>query len=181
MLAGEEFIRDLPKPPQTLTHGDLHLENVFFPTAAGGRFAVVDWQMVMLSRHGASDVTRVIAMGLAPETRRAHGASLLAHYHQHLVERGVRGYSRRQLRWRYRLEMGSQVLVAVVAHAALDFAAGRDGLLVEMFGRRLCSALEDEAIARTMGILIGLTWLLRPLYNAYLALRRGGTRSARAG
>ena len=35
-----------PRPfPFTLVHGDLRSDNVFFPTAAGGRFAMIDWQM----------------------------------------------------------------------------------------------------------------------------------------
>ena len=50
----------LKNPPLTLSHNDLHPENVFFPTAAGGRFALIDWQSLAATRHGAGDLTRIL-------------------------------------------------------------------------------------------------------------------------
>ncbi len=172
VFEGEEFMRELKWGPLTLTHADLHIENILFPTAAGGRLAIVDWQSAMLSRYGASDVTRVLAMGLRPEVRRAHEEELLRHYHAVLCSHGVRGYSLRTLKQRYRHEMGSQLLVAVIALGALDFEVDRGAMLTELFGTRLNSAIEDLRIDRLLSWMIVMIWPLRPFYNAYLALTR---------
>ena len=174
VLRGEEFMREIKRPPQTLTHGDLHVENMLFPTAAGGRFAVVDWQLAMLSRHGATDVTRIIAMGVRPEVRRAHEDELLRHYHAELRAHGVRGYSLRALRRHYRREMGSQLLVAVVAFGSLDVGAA--GMFTELFVSRLDAALADLGTHRLFGCMIAVLWPIRALSNAWLALRRGAHR-----
>ncbi len=173
ILEGDEFMRRIEEPPQTLTHADLHIENLFFPTAAGGRFAVVDWQSVLLARHGAADVSRLIGMGLLPQLRRERGEALLRHYHETLLSEGVRGYGLRQLRRRYREELASPVLVAVVAIDALDFGdAGGFANMMELFGERLSLALEDERVPLLLGAMIALMWPLRPLYRAWLALQR---------
>jgi hypothetical protein len=172
MFEGEEFMRELKRRPQTLTHGDLHIENILFPTAEGGRLAVVDWQLVMLSRYGASDVTRVLAMGLRPELRRAHEDELLRHYHAALQAHGVRRYSLRALKQRYRQEMGKELLVAVLAFDALDFAVDGGEVFAEMFLGRLNSALGDLETERLLARMILVIRPLRPFYNAYLAIVR---------
>src|SRR5262249_26433377 len=41
--------------PLTLVHRDFHPQQIFFPTEAGGRFAVFDWQTVALGR-GVDDL-----------------------------------------------------------------------------------------------------------------------------
>ena len=172
ILEGEEFMRNLHKSPQTLTHADLHLANLFFPTAEGGRFAVVDWQNVMLSRHGASDVARIVGLGLRPESRRAHEDALLRHYHAALLAEGVRGYGLRMLRLRYREELAAQVLVAVVVFETLDFDVEGGEQMTQMFIERLCFALEDAHVAALLAGMIALLWPIRPLYRAWLALTR---------
>jgi hypothetical protein len=170
LFRGEEMMWELRRPPQTVTHGDLHLENLLFPTGRGGRLAVVDWQSVMLSRYGAGDVTRVLTMGLAPDVRRAHEDALLRHYHAALEARGVRGYSLRALKRRYRQEMAAQVFVAVVASDALDFGAERGEMFTALFGERLNTALADLRTDRLLAWGIAMLWPVRPFYNAYLAL-----------
>jgi hypothetical protein len=172
VFQGDEFLRELRGSPMTLTHGDLHVENVLFPTAAGGRLAVVDWQSAILTRYGAGDVTRIVAMGLRPELRRAHEDELLRHYHAVLRAHGVRGYSLRKLRARYRQEMAAQVLIAVVAFGSLDFDVDRGEMLTELFGGRLNQALVDLRFEALLTRMVLLIWPLRPFYHLYLALRR---------
>lgn len=172
VFRGEEFIRELRGRPMTLTHGDLHVENILFPSAAGGRLAVVDWQSAMLTRYGAGDVTRIIAMGLRRELRLTHEDELLRHYHAVLCAHGVRGYSLRTLRARYRREMAPQVLVAVIAFASLDFGVERGEMLTELFGARLNQALVDLRVDRLLAWMILLARPVRPFYNLYLALSR---------
>lgn len=172
VFQGEEFKRELRGGPLTLTHGDLHVENILFPTEAGGRLAVVDWQSAMLTPYGASDVTRIIAMGLSRDMRRAHEDELLRHYHAVLCAQGVRGYSLRTLRARYRREMTPQVMVAVIAFASLDFGVDRGEMLTELFGARLSEAVVDLRVDRWLAWMIFWVRPVRPLYNLYLALSR---------
>src|SRR5207244_11999991 len=106
------------------------------------------------SRYGASDVTRVLALGLRPEVRRAHEDELLRHYHAALLAHGVRGYSLQNLKQRYRQEMGKELLVAVLAFDALDFAVHGGGLFTEMFLGRLNSALGDLGTERLLARMI---------------------------
>lgn len=123
-------------------------------------------------------------MGLRPELRRAHEDELLRHYHAALQAHGVRGYSLRTLKQRYRQEMGSQMLVAVLAFDALDFAVDHGETFTEMFLGRLDSALGDLRTERLFAWMILVIRPLRPFYNAYLAISRAtarlrGTRSGR--
>ena len=57
---GDDFIAQVTRPPLTLTHQDLHIDNVLLPNAEGGRFALIDWQSVAASRHGVADLARVL-------------------------------------------------------------------------------------------------------------------------
>jgi len=56
--------------PFTLVHGDYHAKQLFFPSAAGGRFAVIDWQFPFIAQ-GAWDFARLLTLGLATVDRRA--------------------------------------------------------------------------------------------------------------
>jgi hypothetical protein len=84
----------------------------------------------------------------------------------------VRGYGLRTLKAQYRREMGSQMLVAVVAFGSLDFDVDRGELLTELFGSRLNQALIDLRTDRLLWWMILAIRPLRPFYNAYLALAR---------
>jgi hypothetical protein len=111
-------------------------------------------------------------MGLRPEVRRAHEEELLRHYHAVLCAHGVRGYGLRRLRASYRREMGSQMLVAVIAFGSLDFDVDRGEMLTELFGSRLNHALIDLRTDRLLAWMIFLVRPLRPLHRAYLGLAR---------
>ena len=79
-----------PPFPYTLAHGDLRSDNVFFPTAAGGRFAIIDWQMCGMDQ-AARDLARWLVQSITIEQRRESEQELLAHYHALLVANGVKG------------------------------------------------------------------------------------------
>ena len=75
--------------PRTTSHGDFRLDNLLFQPGHP-RPVVVDWQTAAWG--GASlDVAYFIGGCLSTEDRRSHEADLLAHYHDALCRRGVRG------------------------------------------------------------------------------------------
>ncbi|MDA0351807.1 MAG: phosphotransferase [Chloroflexi bacterium] len=108
--------------PVTLTHADLHLQQVFFPGAEGGHFAVFDWQTIGRG-FGGQDLARIIAMSLTTDARREHERALVARYHQGLLAAGVREYDLAACWDDYRLGMIWSALLNVVAGASIDRAA----------------------------------------------------------
>lgn len=172
LLAGDELLRVVNSPPMTLAHNDLHPENVFLPSAAGGRFALIDWQSVSASRHGANDVTRILCVGMRPELRRRHGRALLEHYHARLCELGVRGYGLRQLRRRFRQESASMVMVAVLALDTLDFDVSGGQRTIDKMAARIEQALVDIRMPQLLaGMLVFIRvrrWLTRLLRRTRL-------------
>jgi len=77
-------VKPPPPWPYTLVHGDLRSDNVFFPSAEGGRFAMIDWQVSGMD-FAARDIARWLVQSIGVEQRRATEAELLAHYHAELI------------------------------------------------------------------------------------------------
>jgi hypothetical protein len=148
-FSGDEVLAQTRRPPLTLSHNDIHVDNIFLPSQHGGRFAIIDWQSVAVSRFGTNDVARLLCMGMRPEQRRRHERALLRHYHRALCAHGVRGYSLRSLRLRYRAELVAIVLVTVLVLDGVDFsedeAAERAG--------RVDAALADARASRLLSVL----------------------------
>ena len=157
LVDGDELHQQMRMPPLTLAHNDIHLDNVMLPTPEGGRLAILDWQSLTFTRHGTTDVTRVICVGLRPELRRRHARELLDHYHRALRAEGVRGFSRAHLGLRYRQEMVAMVMVGVLAFDTLDFGeVGHDAATT--LGSRIEHALRD---ANVKWILRMMGWMMR--------------------
>ncbi|MFQ5381370.1 MAG: phosphotransferase, partial [Dehalococcoidia bacterium] len=149
---------DLPRP-YTVVHGDMRLDNLFFPTDEGGRFAVVDWQGIALG-HPANDLSYWLVLSLPVDLRRSHEESLLARYHRGLRRHGVGGYSLRALRRDYRNTATVLLGGAPVLFNNLDMSSDRGQALVDAIGVRVDAAMKDLNAARTLRI---LPWYLRGL------------------
>jgi Ecdysteroid kinase-like family len=140
--------------PLTLVHRDFHPQQIFFPTEAGGRFAVFDWQTVSLGR-GVDDLARILVMGLTRDDRRQHEPRLVERYHTGLEAHGVADYALDECWKHYRVGITSSVMTNIVAAANIDFAlfeaeaakAGvtLDDLLEVLFGR-LAAVLEEHDV-----------------------------------
>ena len=82
------ILNELMRPPLTLTHGDAHIENVFYGERFSGSCAFIDFGNMMFSQ-GTYDVAFFMAHSLDVEVRRAHEKAVVAHYHEVLLANGV--------------------------------------------------------------------------------------------
>lgn len=139
----------------TLLHGDLHLQQVFFPGASGGRFALFDWQTVMVGNPGI-DLARVITMDLTAEDRRAHERTLVARYHAGLVAAGVSNYDLDACWQDYRLgQVWSAMMLmnagSVIMPEAVERLATASGGSAEDFIGRMGHAWTDLEVGEFFG------------------------------
>lgn len=128
--------------PQTLVHGDLRLDNVFFGDArSDSPLVVADWQLVGRGV-GAHDVAYLLSgaldVGTAPDVE----TELLRHYHASLCAAGVSGYSFEALVRDYRrgLLCALQVLCSP-GDMELGGARGQD--LMRLWIERAVARLRD--------------------------------------
>lgn len=142
--------------PTTLTHSDLHLQQVFFPGETGGHFAIFDWQTIGRGFNG-QDLARIIGLSLNVKMRRENERALVQRYHAGLTEAGVADYSLEECWEDYRLGMSWSALLNVIAGAsvdqtAMDADAEEHGTtLAETFFGRIDTALEDLAVLSVLG------------------------------
>jgi aminoglycoside/choline kinase family phosphotransferase len=131
------------KAPCTIIHGDYRLDNLFFPTDAGGdAIAVADWQISARAR-GIFDVAYFVAGTLPTEERRVTERDLVRLYHDTLLECGVSGYSFEQCWEDYRHSMLFLLSYAVIAIGSLDMANERGVQLFDMIAGRTMAAISD--------------------------------------
>ncbi len=147
--------RQFGERPRTLVHGDLHLQQVFFPTEHAGRFAIFDWQTVGRG-FGGQDLARIIAACLSEDDRRAHERELIGSYHEGLMTHGVQGYSLDDCWDDYRLGICWSVVTNVIAAASIDsdsmdmLARAAGTTFVDGFFGRLDSAIDDLEVHRLL-------------------------------
>jgi len=110
----------MPSSP-TLVHRDFHLQQLFFPSERGGRFAVYDWQTLTIGC-GADDVGRIITMGLRSADRAAHEQRLMERYYAALLRHGVSDYSAEQYQLDVRMGLTGSLSTNIVAAANIDLS-----------------------------------------------------------
>jgi len=105
--------------PYTFVHGDYHAKQMFFPTAAGGKFAVIDWQFPFVAQ-GAWDFARLEAMCLETTAREIHEPILLESYLNGLRSAGVKDYDMEDLEADYRIGLSVSQMIMSIAHNDTD-------------------------------------------------------------
>ncbi len=174
MMVGELMGR-FGRPPYTLVHGDMRLDNLFLPVADGDRFTVIDWQGATLGV-GAADLSYWLALSLTVEVRRAHEDELLQLYHSTLVEHGVVDYKFSQLKRDYAGTLLTLIPFSVVVSNALDLSSERGEALAAAIFSRMDEALADHKVGR---LLLIAPWAIRGA-RLWAALRSPFSRRSRA-
>jgi thiamine kinase-like enzyme len=151
---GEQFGRNamwalsqLEGGPQTIAHGDFHLDNLFFGESSEGRtLAVADWQLATRGR-AAFDLAYFLSGSLPPVDRRAHELRLLREWHELLVERGVRGYGFERALEDYRLSTLFCMTGVLIMLSMLDGGPERSAALFDTSLERVAAAIVDLDVA----------------------------------
>lgn len=104
--------------PFTLVHGDYHAKQMFFETADGGAFTVIDWQFPFVAP-GSWDFARMQSMCLATADRQRTDKALRASYLKGLADHGV-DYSEDEFAVDYRFGLIVSQMIMSIAAADTD-------------------------------------------------------------
>lgn len=138
-----EHLDAIAAGPQTFTHGDFRLDNMFFPTAGGNDdFAAVDWQVCGIAS-GLYDVAYFLSSSVAPQVRREIERDVLTEYHGVVRASGVADFTFEDC-WRsYRQNMLGCFRTPIIAGGQLDFTDHRSRQLADVFLQRTLTAIDD--------------------------------------
>jgi hypothetical protein len=131
-----------PPVPYAVVHGDYRLDNLMFAHDTGDVTAL-DWQTVSLAPP-ARDLAYFLGTSLLRADRRAHQEALVAHYHDHLVARGVSAYDAGSCWDDYRLGQlqGPMITVLGCMYATSTPNEHSDRMFMAM-ATRSCAAIRD--------------------------------------
>jgi len=129
--------------PNTLCHGDLRLDNVFWGSNHGkSPVTLVDWQISLKGR-GTYDVGYFMSQSVDPAIRAANEEALVREYQRVLVDGGVKDYSFDQCWDDYRATCMFCLTYPVVAGGSIDLANERGLELATKMLDRCLSAIMD--------------------------------------
>lgn len=129
----------LSRPPLTLVHGDVRLDNVFFD---GGAVRMCDWQLTGRSR-GARDVAYFVTQSLSGTVRAAQEDQLVHDYLTHLRRLGVDPGDEAAFRADYRHGVVVGLAYGIVAAGRLDTPDDRAAAIPRSMLRRSARAMRD--------------------------------------
>ena len=141
------YLSDLAAGPQTFTHGDFRLDNLFFydhekNVISVNSISVIDWQISGINSP-LFDVSYFLCSSVTTEVRRKIEYESLTEYHDIVCRMGVRDITLNDC-WRlYRKNTLGCLLVMVIVCGALDLSDDRSRDLAEVNLRRTLNAIED--------------------------------------
>ncbi len=136
--------------PNTLCHGDLRLDNVFWGSVDGtAPVTLVDWQIAVKAR-GPYDVAYFLSQSVDPAIRAANEESLVKDYHRCLSDSGVKGYSFDDCWEDYRSATMFCLTYPVVSCGSIDLANDRGRELATKMLDRSLSAIRDLKAAEVL-------------------------------
>ncbi len=141
-----------PPDPFSLTHGDLRSDNIIEPSAEGGEFCVIDWQLAGKG-DPVNDLARWLVQSITIEDRRATEQALLRSYHDTLVAQGVRGYSYGKFLNAYKMNLVVILVMFSMTIDTVDRSSERAQALFHEFYSRLDAALVDWEIEKLLKVL----------------------------
>ncbi|MDE0660761.1 MAG: phosphotransferase [Gammaproteobacteria bacterium] len=155
--------------PQTFTHGDYRLDNLFFAQDGCDDVVAIDWQNSGRNC-GLFDLAYFLIGNLTVPVRRQIEREIVEEYHDALLDAGTRDFSRDEC-WRlYRLNSLGPLLTNVIACGGLDRVGGRSRKLIEIGLTRSLAAIEDMEVAEYFPRRRGAAYhASRLAYRAYRA------------
>jgi Ecdysteroid kinase-like family len=137
------YLAEIARRPLTFLHGDLRLDQLFFPVNTDDApLTVLDWQITAKGR-GAFDVAYFLSQSLTPKTRRGCEDALLDRYAERLAEAGI-DYPRKQLRRDYRLTTAYCFIYPVLAAGQIEIVNDRQLALMRTMFSGAATAIEDH-------------------------------------
>ena len=160
--------------PQTFTHGDYRLDNLFFAQDGSDDLAAIDWQNSGVNC-GLYDLAYFLIGNLTVPVRRQIERETVEEYHDVVRGAGVRDFSRDEC-WRlYRLNSLGPLLTNLIACGGLDRIGDRSRQLLEISLKRSLAAIEDLEVADFFPRGRGAAYhASRLAYRAYRALHGVG-------
>lgn len=129
--------------PNTLCHGDLRLDNVFWGSTDGkSSVTVVDWQIAIKAR-GPYDIGYFMSQSVDPAVRASTEEGLVREYQRLLADNGVKGYSFDNAWDDYRVAIMFCLTYPVTACGSIDLANERGVQLATKMLDRSLSAIRD--------------------------------------
>lgn len=126
----EPLLGFLGSRPFTLVHGDYHGKQLFFPTAEGGEFAVIDWQFPYVAQ-GPWDFARIVSLGQSIDARKERESDLMKDYRRGLEEYGIEGYARSDFEndWRFGLLISQMIMAIALVDTEVELIQAECGAL----------------------------------------------------
>ena len=136
----------LSRPPLTLLHGDLRLDNMFFgrESSESAGFKLIDWQAVRMGR-GAYDIAYFLSTSVPVEMRKRHQEDIVREYVYALSDMGISGYSYSDCMEDFGWALLDVVTFVGIIGSTLDFQSERGLELSGTIMERLWSAVEDSS------------------------------------
>jgi Ecdysteroid kinase-like family len=138
---GPPLMEDAPNHPNTLLHGDVRLDNLFFHDDGGEPVSAVDWQLAFRGV-GATDLAYFTSQSLTVDVRREHESDLCHLYHDTLAEGGVTDYPYDELWTDYRRNV-LFCLTYPLTGGAVELVNDRAYALATAMIERSVAAIED--------------------------------------
>jgi len=128
--------------PQTLNHGDLRLDNIFFGSTDGSRaLTLIDWQITVKAR-GPYDIAYFLSQSIDPGERKANEKDWMKGYYEVAVaEKNT--YSWDQCWDDYRVATLYCVAYPLIAGGSIDLGNERGVELVGRMAERSLTAVTD--------------------------------------
>ena len=169
------LFRMQPAPPYpfTLAHGDLRSDNIIQPTAEGGEFCVLDWQLSGKA-DPVNDIARWMAQSISIEDRRETEQELLKLYHNKLLEHGVTGYSYNKFINGYKMNLVVILVMFSMSIEGVDRSSDRAQALFHQFYSRLDAALADWQLEKLLKVLPLLTPFIK--FSTWVKMKLGVNR-----
>ena len=138
----------LCRPPITLIHGDLRLDNFCFD-ADGRGLTLLDWQLISRGR-GTYDIAYMMCQSVEPDLRATIEDEVLRRYHAALAEAGAGPPALEELWVDYRTATLWCLMYGVAACGGMDLANERGVALGTAMASRCIAAIEHLGADRIL-------------------------------